>query len=115
MRYFASLGVAVSLTALAAAGPALGQRLDKITMVVFGPPSLGAFLPPVIKAKKFDEANGVNIEFVERPPDAYTVQFNTGEFQVGGSGALLTVGLAAVRGVKVVYLFNVFDYWSYVV
>lgn len=115
MKCFALLGAAVSFTVLAAAGSASAQSLDKITMVVFGPPSLGAFLPPVIKAKKFDEANGLNIEFVERPPDAYTVQFNTGEFQVGGSGALLTVGLAAVRGVKVVYLFNVFDYWSYVV
>ena len=89
--------------------------LDKLEMVVFGPPSLGAFLPPVIKAKKLDEKNGLDITFTERPPDAYTVQFNTGEFKVGGSAALLTVGLAAARGVDVQYLFNVFDYWSYVV
>jgi NitT/TauT family transport system substrate-binding protein len=117
MRAFGLMAAAVSVTGLVVAGPALAQsqQIDKLTMVVFGPPSLGAFLPPVIKAKKFDEKNGLNIEFVERPPDAYTVQFNTGEFQVGGSAALLTVGVAAVRGVKVAYLFNVFDYWSYVV
>lgn len=117
MKAIALLGAALSVAALTAAGPASAQsqQIDKLTMVVFGPPSLGAFLPPVIKAKKFDEKNGLNIEFVERPPDAYTVQFNTGEFQVGGSAALLTVGLAADRGVKVTYLFNVFDYWSYVV
>jgi NitT/TauT family transport system substrate-binding protein len=114
MKAFTLVGAAI--VGLITAGSALAQtQIDKLTMVVFGPPSLGAFLPPVIKAKKFDEKNGLNIDFVERPPDAYTVQFNTGEFQVGGSAALLTVGLAAARGVKVTYLFNVFDYWSYVV
>lgn len=100
---------------LLAAGPASAQKLDKLTMVVFQPPSLGAFLPPIIKAKKLDEANGLDITFTQRPPDPYTVQFNTGEFKVGGSAAVLTVGIAATRGVKVQYLFNVFDYQSYVV
>jgi ABC-type nitrate/sulfonate/bicarbonate transport system substrate-binding protein len=98
-----------------AAGQATAQKLEKVPMLVFGPPSLGAFLPPVIKAKKLDEKHGIDLAFTERPPDAYLVQFNTGEFQVGGSAALLNVGLAAEKGVKVVYLFNVFNYWSYVV
>jgi len=97
------------------ASQAAAQQLEKVPMVVFGPPSLGAFLPPVIKAKKFDAKNGIDIVFTERPPDAYLVQFNTGEFQVGGSAALLNVGMAAEKGVKVVYLFNIFNYWSYVV
>jgi ABC-type nitrate/sulfonate/bicarbonate transport system substrate-binding protein len=83
--------------------------------VVFGAPSLGAFLPPVIKAQKLDEKNGLAIKFEERTPDAYTAQFNSGEFQVGGSAALLTVGLADARGVKVTYLFNLFDFWGAVV
>src|SRR5664279_6162811 len=86
--------------------PAKAQAPSKITIVVFGFPSLGAFMPPVIKAKKMDEAHGLDIEFVERPPDAYTTQFNSGEFKVGGSAAVLTVGLADARGVKVKYLFN---------
>jgi ABC-type nitrate/sulfonate/bicarbonate transport system substrate-binding protein len=72
-------------------------------------------MPPVIKAKKLDEAHGLDIEFVERPPDAYTTQFNSGEFKVGGSAAVLTVGLADQRGVKVKYLFNLFDFWGAVV
>ena len=63
------------------------QAPSKVTIVVFGFPSLGAFMPPVIKAKKMDEANGLDIEFVERTPDAYTTQFNSGEFKVGGSAA----------------------------
>ncbi len=91
------------------------QPLEKLSIVVFGPPSLGAFLPPIIKAQKLDEKNGLSITFEERTPDAYSVQFNSGEFQIGGSAALLTVGLADTRGVKVTYLFNLFDFWGAVV
>ena len=103
------------LATLAASGSAFAQQLDKVQIVVFGPPSLGAFLPPVIKAHKLDEKNGLSIDFQQRPPTAYTAQFNSGEFKVGGSAALLTVGLADRRGVKVTYLFNLFDYWGAVV
>src|SRR5204862_1509199 len=91
------------------------QTPEPISIVVFGAPSLGALLPPVIKAQKLDEKNGLAIKFEERTPDAYTAQFNSGEFQLGGSAALLTVGQADVRGVKVAYLFNLFDYWGAVV
>jgi len=110
------LGAAVALAIAALAPlPATAQVPTKVTIVVFGFPSLGAFMPPVIKAKKFDEAQGLDIEFVERPPDAYTTQFNSGEFKVGGSAAVLTVGLADARGVKVKYLFNLFDFWGTIV
>ena len=108
-------GVIASALFGAALMPASAQAPSKITIVVFGFPSLGAFMPPVIKAQKFDGKYGLDIEFVERPPDAYTTQFNSGEFKVGGSAALLTVGLADQRGVKVKYLFNLFDYWGAVV
>ena len=91
------------------------QALEKVSIVIFSPPSLGAFMPPVIKAKKLDQANGLDIAFQERPPDAYTAQFNSGEFKVGGSASLLTVGLGDARGVKVRYLFNLFDFWGAVV
>jgi NitT/TauT family transport system substrate-binding protein len=107
--------VCVLLLGCLGAPGALAQALDKVDIVIFGAPSLGAFLPPVIKAKKLDEANGLDITFSERTPDAYAAQFNSGEFQVGGSAALLTVGLAANRGVKVQYLFNLFDLWGAVV
>ena len=93
----------------------MAQAPEPLSIVVFGAPSLGAFLPPVIKAQKLDEKNGLAIKFEERTPDAYTAQFNSGEFQVGGSAALLTVGLADARGVKVTYLFNLFDFWGAVV
>ncbi len=110
-------GILAALAAFLAlaTGAAQAQARHKIEIVVFGPPSLGAFLPPVIKDRKLDEANGLELVFQPRPPDAYAAQFNSGEFQVGGSAALLTVGLADVRGVKVSYLFNLFDFWGAVV
>jgi ABC-type nitrate/sulfonate/bicarbonate transport system substrate-binding protein len=106
---------ALACAALMPPAPAAAQAPAKVTIVIFGFPSLGAFMPPVIKAKKIDAAHGLDIEFVERPPDAYTTQFNSGEFKVGGSAAVLTVGLADARGVKVKYLFNLFDFWGTVV
>ncbi|WP_441280713.1 ABC transporter substrate-binding protein [Tardiphaga sp. 862_B3_N1_1] len=105
----------VCLFAGISASPSFAQAPEPLSIVVFGAPSLGAFLPPIIKAQKLDEKNGLAIKFEERTPDAYTAQFNSGEFQLGGSAALLTVGLADVRGVKVTYLFNLFDFWGAVV
>jgi NitT/TauT family transport system substrate-binding protein len=115
------LGLATKVRALlvagcmSLAGAANAADLQNLSIVIFGAPSLGAFLPPVIKAQMLDEKNGLSIAFVERTPDAYTAQFNSGEFQLGGSAALLTVGQADVRGVKVAYLFNLFDFWGAVV
>jgi NitT/TauT family transport system substrate-binding protein len=111
-RVFARVACAAALFSVA---PAFAQAPEPLSIVVFGPPSLGAFLPPVIKAQKLDEKNGLAIKFEERTPDAYTAQFNSGEFQLGGSASLLTVGLADIRGVKVTYLFNLFDFWGAVV
>ena len=67
------------------------------------------------QAAKFDIANGIDITFIERPPDAYAAQFNSGEFQVGGSASVLIVGLGTTRGIKTSYLFNMFDYFGTVV
>src|SRR5262249_30056893 len=103
------------ISALTPASHVRAQPLEKISIVIFSPPSLGAFMPPVIKAKKLDNANGLDIAFQERTPDAYTAQFNSGEFKVGGSASLLTIGLGDARGVKVKYLFNLFDFWGAVV
>lgn len=103
-------------TVIFSVGGAMAQAdLTKVSIVVFGPPSLGAFLPPVIKAREMDRAHGLDITFEQRTPDAYAAQFNSGEFKVGGSAALLTVGLAEARGVKATYLFNLFNYWGAVV
>jgi NitT/TauT family transport system substrate-binding protein len=109
------LCAAAAVLVLGSITGAQAQALEKLTIVIFSPPSLGALLPPVIKAQKFDEKHGLDIKFEERTPDAYVTQFNSGEFKVGGSASLTTLGLADVRGVKVKYLFNLFDYWGAVV
>jgi NitT/TauT family transport system substrate-binding protein len=109
------LAGAAALALALAVTPSHAQPLDKLSIVIFSAPSLGAFMPPVIKAKKLDQANGLDISFQERTPDAYTAQFNSGEFKIGGSASLLTIGLADARGVKVKYLFNLFDFWGAVV
>jgi len=113
--HFTKIASAVAAASLSLSPVMAQDALTEVSIVVFGPPSLGAFLPPVIEARGFDEAHGLDITFEERTPDAYATQFNSGEFQVGGSAALLTVGLAESRGVEAEYLFNVFDYFGAVV
>ncbi len=109
----------VALAALAvsalSAPAVLAQTPTRLRIVIFGAPSLGAILPAIIKARKIDVANGLDIEFVERTPDAYATEFNAGEFDLGGSASVLTVGIAKARGVDPVYLFNLFDFWGGVV
>jgi hypothetical protein len=51
------------LSAVATVSPLAAQDLPKVSIVVFGAPSLGAFLPPIIKAQKLDEKNGLSINF----------------------------------------------------
>lgn len=98
-----------------AASIGTAHALERIDVAHFGPPSFGAFLPPVIKAHKFDEKNGLSLQFHALTPDAYTSAFNSGQYQVSASAASLTIGLSDVRGVQVVNLFNVFDFWCAVV
>jgi NitT/TauT family transport system substrate-binding protein len=115
-RGLALTGVLVSVMALSSGAYAQSTAApSRIDMVVFGQPSLGAFLQPVIKARQLDLKNGIDLHFSERTPDAYILEFNSGEFQVGGSAALLSVGVARNKGIKVSYLFNLFDYFGAVV
>ena len=70
------VGLALGMLMTAAMlSPVSAEELQKLSIVVFSPPSLGAFLPPIIKAQKLDEKNGLSISFEERTPDAYTAQF----------------------------------------
>jgi ABC-type nitrate/sulfonate/bicarbonate transport system substrate-binding protein len=106
--------LAIAILSCAALGSANSNAAEpsKVTIVVFTPPSLGSVFPAIIKQQKYDIANGLDISFVERPPDAYAAQFNSGEFKVGGSASVLILGLGHTRGIKISYLFNLFDYWG---
>ena len=104
--------VIIFIAALFGSAISNAAESPKVTVVVFTPPSLGAVFPAIIKQQKYDIANGIDISFVERPPDAYAAQFNSGEFKVGGSASVLILGLGNTRGIKISYLFNLFDYWG---
>ena len=97
--------------------PASGNAADiKLDLPVFPVPSLSNFTPPIIKAKKFDHANGLDINFVVKAARSYRTDFASGTNKVGGSGTVLAdVAKLTEKGVNTVYLFNVFDFWGTVV
>jgi NitT/TauT family transport system substrate-binding protein len=106
---------------LAAAGCGSPQALRTVngvrtvTVLAFRAPSLGAFLPAVIKANRIDDEHGLRIEFAFTTPDNYNTEFASGHYQVGASAALLSEALRQERKVDVTYLFNLFDYFTAVV
>src|SRR5215207_534982 len=108
------LVLAVVLTMIAVV-PADPQARPTVKISIFQPPSLGAFLPPLIKAKSLDAKNNITLEFVEKPSGTYNLDFAAGTDKVGGSAALLSEALRVNKGMKVQYLFNLFDYWGTVV
>jgi ABC-type nitrate/sulfonate/bicarbonate transport system substrate-binding protein len=88
----------------------------KLDLPVFPVPSLSAFTPPVIKAKGFDKANGLDLNIVTKAAGTYRTDFAAGTNKLGGSGTVLAdVAKLNEKGVKTIYLFNVFDYWGTVV
>ncbi|WP_165959151.1 ABC transporter substrate-binding protein [Actinomadura sp. KC345] len=108
--------------ALAAAGCGSPETLTvaadgsvTVRVLAFQAPSLGAFLPAVIKARRIDLAHGVRIAFSYSTPDKYNTEFASGHYEIGASAALLSEALRTERGIDVTYLFNIFDYFSAVV
>ncbi len=88
----------------------------KLTLSTFTIPSLSAFIPPVIKAKGFDKASGLDITFVAKPAGLYRTDFAAGTNKIGGSGTILAdVAKLNEKGVETIFLFNVFDFWGTVV
>lgn len=86
-----------------------------VRIVAFKAPSLGAFLPAVIEARKLDAKHGIDMQFTYTTPDNYNAEFAAGHYDVGGSAALLSEALRTERNVGVTYLFNLFDYFGAVV
>ena len=99
-------------------GPALAQPakpLPTITVSAFNPPSLGAFIPPIIKARGLDKANGFTLEMAYKPSDTYQVDYASGRDEVGGSATFISEARRASQGVETICLFNVFDYFAGVI
>ena len=62
IRNLGSIIAAISVSV----GAAHAQSI-KLTIPTLPAPSLGAFMGPVIKAEKFDEQNGLDLTFVQKP------------------------------------------------
>ena len=86
-----------------------------IRVSAFNPPSLGAFIPPIIKARGLDRANGFTLEMAYKPSDTYQVDYASGRDQVGGSSTFISEARRVGQGVETVALFNIFDYFAAVV
>ena len=108
-------GIVAAALFVVHATSAAAQPLEKLAMNIFSLPSLGAMLPPIIKALKLDEKHGLDITFTEETPEAYAADFNSGRFEVGGSATPSNLGIAVLRGIKVAYVFNLFDFWGAIV
>lgn len=117
----AMAALATTVLAVAAGGastPALAQPakpLPAITVSAFNPPSLGSYMPPIIKAKGLDKANGFTLEMAYKPSDTYQVDFASGRDQVGGSSTFISEARRASQGVDIISLFNVYDYFAAIV
>ena len=94
---------------------ARAQALEKLTIVIFSPPSLGAFMPPVIKAQKLDRPTGSTSPSRSARPTPTRRSSTPASSRSAAAPRCMTIGLADMRGVKVKYLFNLFDYWGAVV
>ncbi|MBN8969736.1 MAG: ABC transporter substrate-binding protein [Rhizobiales bacterium] len=115
MSFFKCTCSILAAVAVFSVAPAKAD-LIKLTIPTLPAPSLGAFMGPVIKAQKFDEQNGLDLTFQQKPTATYRTDFAAGTDQLGGSGTLLAdVALLRDKGLKVTYLFNVFDFWATVV
>jgi len=91
---------------------ALAQGPPAIRVSAFNPPSLGSYIPPIIKARGLDRAHGFTLEMAYKPSDTYQVDFASGQDQVGGSSTFISEARRASQGVEVVCLFTVFDYFG---
>ena len=108
--------VCTALVAIGAMAASASAQQVALTMPVFPFPGLGAFLPPVIEARGFDAANGLDITWRTEPERVYRTNFAAGTNRIGGSATLLAdVAKLNELGVETVFLFNLFDYWGTVV
>lgn len=114
MRNLATLmAAALVLAGLHASACAQGTAaVPTIRVSAFNPPSLGSYIPPIIKARGLDRAHGFALEMAYKPSDTYQVDFASGQDQVGGSSTFISEARRASQGVEIICLFTVFDYFG---
>jgi ABC-type nitrate/sulfonate/bicarbonate transport system substrate-binding protein len=115
-KFFPVSGSLLATAAFVLTAATAHADVAKLTIPTLPVPSLGYFTPPIIKSQGFDKKNGLDIKFVQKPASTYRTDFAAGTDLIGGSGTLLAdIALLNQKGVKTVYLFNVFDFWGTVV
>ena len=110
-----SMLMAAGLVLVACPVPAFAQpaaAVPTIRVSAFNPPSLGSYIPPIIKARGLDRAQGFALEMAYKPSDTYQVDFASGQDQVGGSSTFISEARRASQGVEIICLFTVFDYFG---
>ena len=110
-----SMLMAAALVLVACPVPAFAQpaaSVPTIRVSAFNPPSLGSYIPPIIKARGLDRAQGFVLEMAYKPSDTYQVDFASGQDQVGGSSTFISEARRASQGVEIICLFTVFDYFG---
>ena len=104
--------VFISFLLIAGATAAWAADPKEVEIGAFTPPSLGAFLPPIITEAQTDLKNGIKIKWTHKPARAYNTGYFAGEFKVGASGALINDAIRRTKGHKTVFLFNTFNYFG---
>jgi NitT/TauT family transport system substrate-binding protein len=108
------LKVTLLVAVCVVSGPPAPARAQAPTIRVsaFNAPSLGSYIPPIIRARGLDRANGFTLEMAYKPSDTYQVDFASGQDQVGGSSTFISEARRVSQGVEVICLFTVFDYFA---
>jgi NitT/TauT family transport system substrate-binding protein len=88
--------------------PAWAQ-LSQVRISSFDKPSFGHTTAMLIEANKFDRKNGVEIQWDFKPSVTANTDFAAGRDKITLISALLSEANRRLKGVKVVYLFNVLN------
>lgn len=88
--------------------PAWAQ-LPRVRISSFDKPSFGHTTAVLIEANKFDRKNGVEIQWDFKASRTANTDFATGRDKITLASALLSEANRRLKGVKVVYLFNVLN------
>lgn len=103
------------LAGLSASMAQAQKELPTVTITTFTSPSLGFSTSALIKAKKFDIQNGININFVHKESRTVNADFAAGKDMLFAGSSLMTEPNRRVKGLKSVFLFSYVDYFGGVI
>ncbi len=121
-EFLRGAGAALGIVGLAGLPALAGCRqaapsggVKRITVTVFTPPSFTSLFPPIIKQKKLDQANGLDIEFVSKDSRAAYTDYASGTDTLNAAMGLLNEASYYIKGVPTRSLFLLFNLWGTVI